>query len=162
MSLLEGTIKELKGEKTEEIKIEINLKVDIRIPEDYLPQINLRLDLYKRVSSIDALEETEKIRAEMMDRYGPLPLSVENLLRYGVVKYLAQQIRAQTIDRIGQKIVIKFFPSTDANLSRMTQILDCYNGSITPQGILSLKLKAEGEAKIMDETILILKELSSI
>jgi transcription-repair coupling factor (superfamily II helicase) len=162
MSLLERSIKELKGEKTEEIKSEINLKVDIRIPEDYLPQINLRLDLYKRVSSIEAMEETEEIRAEMMDRYGHLPLSVENLLRYGIVKYLAQQIRAQTIDRIGHKIVIKFFPSSDANLARMTQMLDLYDGSITPQGVMSLKLKVEGEAEIMNETILILKELSSI
>jgi len=162
MSLLEKTIKELKGEKTEEVKSEINLKIDIRIPEDYLPQINLRLNLYKRVSSIETLEETEKIRAEMMDRYGRLPPSVENLLRYGVVKYLAQQIMVQTIDRIGRKIVIKFFPSSDADLARMTQMLDLYDGSITPQGVMSLTLRIEGEAEIMDETIFILKELSSI
>ncbi|MFC2165350.1 transcription-repair coupling factor [Acidobacteriota bacterium] len=162
MSLLEKTIKELKGEETEEVKSEINLKVDIRIPEDYLPQINLRLNLYKRVSSIDALEDIEKIREEMIDRYGPLPLSVETLLQYGVVKYLAQQIKVHTIDRIGRKIIIKFFPSSDADLVRMTQMLDLYDGSITPQGVMSLKLKVEGEAEIMNETILILKELSSL
>lgn len=162
MNLLERTIKELKGEKIEEFKSEINLKVDIRIPEEYLPQINLRLSLYKRISSVESLEEIDKIRAEMMDRYGPLPPSTENLLRYGVVKYLAQQIRAQAIDRIGHKIVIKIFPSSDANLARMTQMLDLYGGSITPQGVMSLKLKVEGEAEIMNETIMILKELSSI
>jgi transcription-repair coupling factor (superfamily II helicase) len=98
----------------------------------------------------------------MTDRYGPLPPSVENLLRYGLVKYLAQEIRVQGIDRIGRKIVIKFFPSSDADLNRMTQILNRYDGSITPQGVMSLSLKAEGEVEIMDETILILKELSSI
>ncbi len=162
MNLLEKSIKELKGEKTDEVKSEINLKVDIRIPEDYLPQINLRLNLYKRVSSVEDLEEIETIRAEMMDRYGPLPRSIENLLHYGVVKYLAQQIGVQTIDRIGRKIVIKFIPSSDANLTRMTQMLDLHDGSITPQGVMSLALKVEGEAEIMNETILILKELSSI
>jgi len=162
MSLLERTIKELKGEKTEEVKSHINLKVNIRISEDYLPQINLRLNLYKRVSSIEELAEIEKIKEEMIDRYGPLPPSVRNLLRYGVVKYLAQRINVQAIDRIGRKIIIKFFPSSDADLTSMTRILDRYEGSITPQGVMSLTLRAESEAGIMDETILILKELSSI
>jgi transcription-repair coupling factor (superfamily II helicase) len=114
------------------------------------------------VSSVEDLEEIETIRAEMMDRYGPLPRSIENLLHYGVVKYLAQLIGVQTIDRIGRKIVIKFIPSSDANLTRMTQMLDLFDGSITPQGVMSLALKVEGEAEIMNETILILKELSSI
>jgi len=162
MNLLEKTIKELKGEKTEEIKSEINLKINIRIPEEYLPQINLRLNLYKRVSSIESIETIEKIREEMIDRYGPLPSGVENLLCYGVVKYLAQKIGVQAIDRIGRKLVIKFFPSSNANLTRMTQIIDRYDGSITPQGIMSLKMEVESETDIMDETILILKKLSSI
>ena len=162
MSLLEKTIKELKGEKTEEVKSEINLKVNIRIPEDYLPQINLRLNLYKRVSSIESLDEIDRIRMETTDRYGPLPASVDNLLRYGVVKYLAQEMRVQAIDRIGRKIVFKFFPSSEANLARMTEVLDHNEGSITPQGVMSLILRIESEAGILDETILILKELSSI
>ncbi|MGB7296903.1 MAG: transcription-repair coupling factor, partial [Candidatus Aminicenantales bacterium] len=98
MELLDQTIKELKGEKPEEIKSEINLRVDIRIPEDYLPQINLRLNLYKRVSSAETLGELDKIREEIRDRFGPPPGSVENLLRYGAIKYLAQKIKIRTID----------------------------------------------------------------
>jgi transcription-repair coupling factor (superfamily II helicase) len=162
MNLLEKTIKELKGVQSEEVTSEINLKVNIRIPEDYLPQINLRLNLYKRVSSIEAMGEIEKIREEMIDRYGPLPPSVNNLLRYGVVKHLAQEIKVQSIDRLGRKLVLKFLPSSNADLTKMTQILTRHDGSITPQGVMSLKLRVEGEAEIMDETILILKELSSI
>ena len=50
----------------------------------------------------------------------------------------------------------------DANLARVAQLLDLYDGSITPQGVMSLTLRVEDESEIMDETILILKELSSI
>jgi len=158
--LLEQTIKELEGEAEEEVKSEINLKVDIRIPEDYLPQINLRLNLYKRVSSVEDLSEIEKIKEEIEDRYGPLPSSVKNLLRYGIIKYLAQRIKINAIDRVGKKIIFKFFPSSSTDLARLTKLIERYSGVITPQGVMSLSLLAQEETEMMDETISILKELS--
>lgn len=159
MHLLEQTIKELKGEKVEEAKSEINLRVDIRIPEDYLPQINLRLNLYKRISSIEGLEEIEKIKEEMEDRFGPLPSTVRHLLHYGLVKYLAQKIKINSIDRIGKKVIFKFHPRSSADLKKLTSLIDIYSGSITPQGVLSLSLPGKGE-EIMKETISVLKQLS--
>jgi len=160
MYLLEQTIKELKGEKEEEIKSEINLKIDIRIPEDYLPQINLRLNIYKRISSVESLDTVEKIREEMEDRFGPIPPSARNLLRYGVVKYLAQKLKIKAVDRVGKRIIFKFFPTTSAKLEQMTKLMKEYSGSVTPQGVMSLTLLEGGEAKIMDETLFVLKELS--
>jgi len=159
MFLLEQTIREHKGEKVEKIKSNINLKVDIKIPEDYLPQINLRLNFYKRISSADSIEEIEKIKEEIEDRLGPLPFSVKNLLRYGVIKFLAQKLKIKAIDRLGSRIIFKFFPTTSAELGKMTRLIEKYSGSLTPQGVLSLSLPVVGEAKIMDETIFILKEL---
>ena len=160
MHLLEKTIKELKGEAREEVKSEINLKVDIRIPEDYLPQINLRLNLYKQISSLEDLSEIDKIKEEIEDRYGPLPSSVEKLLRYGIIKHLAQKIKINAIDRVGKRIIFKFFPSSSADLARLTKLIEKYSGTITPQGVLSLSVPARKETEIMDETISILKELS--
>jgi len=160
MHLLETTIKELKGEAREEVKSEINLKVDIRIPEDYLPQINLRLNLYKRISSVEDLSEIEKIKEEIKDRYGLLPSSVENLLRYGIIKHLAQKVKINAIDRIGEKIIFKIFPTSSADITRLTKLMERYSGTITPQGVMSLSVPARKETEIMDETISILKELS--
>jgi transcription-repair coupling factor (superfamily II helicase) len=162
MNLLEKTIGELKGEEQEEVKSEINMKVEMRIPESYLPQINLRLNLYKRISSVESSEELDRIREEIQDRYGPLPLSVVNLLRYGRIKFLAQRIKIQAIDRIGRRIILKFLPSSTADIERMTRLFEKYSGSITPQGILSVELHSDGEAKVLDETISILKELSQV
>lgn len=158
MYLLEQTVKQLKGEEVEERKSEINLKVDIRIPEDYLPQINLRLNLYKRISSVESADEIERIREEIRDRFGPLPPSVENLLRYGLVKFLALKNGFRTIDRIGRKLVIKLSPFS--KLEPLHQVLEKHSGSVTPQGVLSFSLSGESEEEIMDETISILKELS--
>ncbi len=160
MYLMEQTIKELKGEGGKEIKSKINLKADIRVPESYLPQINLRLNLYKKVSSVEDLKEIERIREEIKDRYGPLPPPVRNLLRYGMIKHLAQTLKINSIDRIGRRILFKFFPSFLIDLTRLAEFFKKYSASITPQGVMSLPLSAQEESKIMDETIAILKELS--
>jgi len=159
MDLLDQAIKELRGEKTEEVKTEINLRADIRIPEDYLPQINLRLNLYKRVSSIQTLEEIGQIREEIQDRFGPLLLSVDNLLRYGVIKYLAQKKRVKSIDRIGRRLILKFYPSFSIEPDRLTRLIKKLNGSLTPQGVLTLRLFEESDEGMMDETVFVLKEL---
>ena len=159
MELLDQTIKELKGEKEEEVKSEINLRVDIRIPEEYLPQINLRLNLYKRVSSVESLAEIDKIREEVRDRFGPLPASVESLLRYGAVKNLAQKIKIKAIDRIGSRLILKFHPATLADLSGLTRVLKKHRGSLTPQGVLTLPLTRETGPAVLDETVSVLNEL---
>lgn len=160
--LLEKAVKELKGEKSESVKSEINLKLDYRIPEDYLPQLNLRLNLYKRISSVESLEEIEKIEWEIKDRYGPLPHGVRNLLRYGNIKHLAQRLEIESIDRLGRKIIFKFFPTSTADLNKMTRFLEHYSGSLTPQGVMSFLVRSDKEEKILDETIIALKELSSL
>jgi transcription-repair coupling factor (superfamily II helicase) len=162
MKLLEKTISELRGEEREDIKSEVNMKLDMRIPEDYLPQINLRLNLYKRISSVESLEELGRVEEEIKDRYGPLPPSVSNLLRYGAIKFLAQRIKIEGIDRIGRKIIFKFLASSTADIARMTGLFEKYSGSITPQGTMSIELTSDGETQVLDETISILKELSQV
>ena len=159
MHLLDQAIMEMKGRRVEEVKCEINLKVDIRIPEDYVPQVNLRLSLYKRISSLDSLEEAGVIEGEVRDRFGPLPAGVVKLLRYGAVKHLAHKLQVRSLDRVGSKLVAKLHPSTTADLTRLAGLLRKRSGSITPQGVLSLPLKAGGEEAVLEETLAVLKEL---
>jgi transcription-repair coupling factor (superfamily II helicase) len=159
MHLLDQAIRGLKGEPVEEIKTEINLKVDIRVPEEYLPQVNLRLNLYKRVSSVEDLPEIDRIRTEIRDRFGEAPASVENLFAYGAIKFLAGKLKIETLDRTGNRIVIKFYPSTGVELSRLPSLLKARSGSLSPEGVMSVAVGPSEEKPFLDETIRILKEL---
>jgi len=160
MELLDQAVQELKGEKVEETKTEINLRTDIRIPEDYLPQINLRLNLYKRVSAAESLEELARIRVEVRDRFGPLPPGVERLLDYGAVRTFARGLQVRAIDRVGNRLVMKFQPSSLADPGRISSVLKRYSGSLTPQGIMTLSLRRTSDREVMNETLAALKELS--
>src|SRR5207344_761 len=84
MKLLEQTVRELKGEDLEDdVRATVNLRVDLRIDEAYVPEQNQRLMLYRKVAAARREEEVDRILEETVDRYGPLPDSVLNLSDYG-------------------------------------------------------------------------------
>ncbi len=160
MHMLDQTVRRLKGEKVRAGESRMDLKVDIRIPEKYIPQVSLRMDLYKRVSSIEDVSELNRIREEVKDRYGPFPNSVENLFHYGEIKYLAQRLGLEAIDRMKDKIIFKFYLDSPADVSQLAKCVKKYSGSITPDGIMTLRLSSEKETALLNETIFILKGLT--
>ncbi len=159
MQLLDKAIRELKGEKVEEVKCEINLRVDIRIPEDYIPQMNLRLNFYKRISSLEKLAEMELLRQEMEDRFGPLPTSVSNLITYGGVKFIAEKLKIKSLDRMGNRLYISWPLPADSVWPKLLSVLKKRKGTIHPQGIVEIPLSPTTAEGITAETLAVLKEL---
>jgi transcription-repair coupling factor (superfamily II helicase) len=104
------------------------------------------LNLYKRVSSIESLAELDRIREEVRDRYGPLPGSVESLLRYGAVKHLAQKVKIKAIDSMGNRLIIKFHPASLADLSGLTRVLKKLPRLADSPGSLDPALWSRGRA----------------
>ena len=77
MKLLEDTIRELKGEDLEdERRAAVNLRLDLRIDDDYIPDMNQRLSAYRRMASVRSLDEVDALLDELRDRYGAPPPSV--------------------------------------------------------------------------------------
>ncbi|MBI4486499.1 MAG: transcription-repair coupling factor, partial [Acidobacteria bacterium] len=74
MKLLEQTVRELKGEELEDdLRATVNLRVDLRVDAAYVPDMNQRLMLYRKVAAARREQEIDQILEESMDRYGPLP-----------------------------------------------------------------------------------------
>src|SRR6202045_4120388 len=79
MELLERAVAALKSGKQPDLERpldagpEVELHVPVLIPEDYVPDVHLRLVLYKRIASTPSREELDELKAEMIDRFGPLP-----------------------------------------------------------------------------------------
>jgi transcription-repair coupling factor (superfamily II helicase) len=86
----------------------INLGIAVLIPDDYVSDIELRLGLYKRISTMQSEADLESIAAEMIDRFGPLPQEVSNLLDIMKIK---QQCLLAGIDKIdaGPKGIVLSF-----------------------------------------------------
>lgn len=77
---------------------EVNLHIAALIPQDYLPDINSRLILYKRIAAAGSEDELRNLRIEMIDRFGLLPVQVSNLFAVSSVRLQAQALGIRTID----------------------------------------------------------------
>jgi transcription-repair coupling factor (superfamily II helicase) len=109
MKLLEGTIRELKGEDLEDdVRATVNLRIDFRIDPEYVPDMNQRLMVYRRIAAARTEEEIARIMEELRDRYGPPPLPVLNLADYGRIRVLADGLRVESLEREGSVVVIRF------------------------------------------------------
>ena len=118
MKLLEETIREVKGEELEDERhAAVNLRLDLRIEEAYIPDMNQRLGTYRRLASARSLEEINAYLEELRDRYGAPPISVKNLAEYARIRLLADRIGLESIDREGSVAVLKF--RSDAKLDPM-------------------------------------------
>jgi transcription-repair coupling factor (superfamily II helicase) len=109
MKLLEETIRELKGEDLEDdVRSTVNLRIDFRIAERFVPDMNQRLMIYRRIAAARGEDELTKIMEEIRDRYGPPPVPVLNLADYGRIRILADQLGIESIEREGAIIAIRF------------------------------------------------------
>ena len=109
MKLLEETIRELKGEDLEDdVRATVNLKVDFRLDDQYVPDMNQRLMIYRRMAGARSEDEIAKLVDEVRDRYGPPPTAVLNLADFARIRVLADNLGIETVDRDGPLVVFKF------------------------------------------------------
>jgi transcription-repair coupling factor (superfamily II helicase) len=105
--LLKETIAELKGEKVERPPdVEMNIKVDTYIPEEYIADAGERVLFYRRLSETVSLNEVKAIEEEMIDRFGRPPQQVLNLLDSTYIRHLAAQAGITEISTQGHEVVL--------------------------------------------------------
>jgi transcription-repair coupling factor (superfamily II helicase) len=109
MKLLEDAVRELKGEDlVDDRRATVNLKIDLRVDEQYIPDMNQRLSAYRRMASARSLEEVDRLLEELQDRYGPTSASVLNLAQHARIRVIADLIGLESAEREGGAVVLKF------------------------------------------------------
>ena len=111
-SMLEEAVASLRGGGEEESdgdwSPQINAGGAVLIPDHYVPDLDVRLQLYRRLSSLDTKTEREAFAAELIDRFGPLPQEVETLMRVVAVKSLCKHAGVEKVDAGPKGAVIHF------------------------------------------------------
>jgi transcription-repair coupling factor (superfamily II helicase) len=87
---------------------QINTGAAVLIPEDYVPDLNVRLALYRRLSEAEKAQDREALAAELIDRFGPLPPEADQLLRVVAIKGLCREANVSKID-VGPKGAVVSF-----------------------------------------------------
>ncbi len=99
--LLDEAVRELSGEdvRTGSGRTSLNLRIELRLPEDFIRDTNQRMSIYKRASSASDRETIERLQEETRDRFGPLPEKVLQFFEYSRLQVLAAELGLAGIDR---------------------------------------------------------------
>ncbi|MBP9108771.1 MAG: transcription-repair coupling factor [Pyrinomonadaceae bacterium] len=162
--MLERTIGELRGDEiADEVSVSINLGVDVAIPKDYIAEASQRLRTYKRISSAETEETLMQIHAEIEDRFGRIPRSVENLFAYGRLRKLAESMAIISVDRAGDGVAIKLGENARVSPENLMAFLGAVEGtSFSPTGILRVKVLTADPIKTASEALKAIREESKL
>lgn len=159
--LLEETVRELSGEEFQTARATLNLKIDLKIPESFIPDTNQRMSVYKRVSAVSDEAAVEELAGEIRDRYGAVPASVESLFEYARLRLLAERLGVLAVEREGELLAIRFDAASSVEPTRLVKLAEGLPGAkMTPGGVLKLPSTATSSGDIVARVREVLQELS--
>ena len=122
--LLDEAVRTLKGEEMpERVEPEIKLKIPAFIPEQYVKDPNQRLLIYKKLTQPADEAEIDDIRAELVDRFGPLPMAAIYLLDVMRIRVLLKRLLVKEIELAGNDLVLSFHERTPVSPDSITALL---------------------------------------
>jgi transcription-repair coupling factor (superfamily II helicase) len=160
--MLERAVREMKGEAApDEAETQLNLGLNIRIPADYVPEENQRLQMYKRVARVETESQLNDVTAELQDRYGPPPPAVRNLLDYASLKLLCMKVGINAIERKRDSVTMKFQQNAVVDPEQLARFVSDQRGAqFTPEGVLKFILKATAPEEVLRALRAVLEQLS--
>lgn len=135
-SMLEDAVAELSSQdgstehSSHQFSPSINLDLSVLIPQNYVADLDLRLSLYRRLGELDDHEMVDQFGAELIDRFGPLPVEVDHLLRVIKLKNSCRQAKIDRIDAGPKGVLLGFFNDQFENPTGLLSFIHQSRGSI--------------------------------
>ncbi|MBW7056303.1 transcription-repair coupling factor [Paracoccus bogoriensis] len=145
--MLEETIAKLKsgeieGTPEDEWAPQLNLGVPVTIPESYIPDLDVRLGLYRRLAELTTKVELEGFAAELIDRFGPLPREVNTLLLVIRIKAMAKRANISKLDVGPKGVTVQFHMDKFPN----------------PAGLVEYLSDERGNARVIDNKVVLKRD----
>ena len=130
--LLNQAVQALQGKRTEEDEFEtvVDCDIDAYIPSSYIRNEYQKLDIYKRISGIENEEEHMDMQDELMDRFGEIPKSVENLLLVASLKALAHRVYITEVKVNRQEVRMSMYANAKLNTAGIPEMIQKYGGNL--------------------------------
>ena len=127
-----GRLKLADGDAAEDIEEEwtpqLKLGATIMIPESYVPDLEVRLGLYRRLATLTTQRDMEQMSVELIDRFGSLPAEVEALIEVLKIKSLCKRANVSNLDAGAGGLTIKFYNNTVSNTSGIMKFAESQMG----------------------------------
>jgi transcription-repair coupling factor (superfamily II helicase) len=132
-SMLEEAIMEAKAggireARTSDLSPQITTDAPVMIQDTYVPDLDLRMGLYRRVNELEEVQDIEAFAAELIDRFGPLPQATENLLILIQIKLNARKAHVAKIDLGPRGALVSFWNDNFPDVPGLLAYVDRLNG----------------------------------
>ena len=130
--MLDSAVKKEKGEETiTDFSTVIDLSQDAYIPDSFVKNENLKLDLYKRIAGIETGDEAEDMEEELADRFGKLPESVRNLIDIALIRHQAHDVYIENLSSREDSLTFTLYKNAKINPEGLHPLLKEFKGSLT-------------------------------
>lgn len=154
--LLNQAVQALQGRRTEDEDFEtvVECDIDAYIPTSYIRNEYQKLDIYKRISGIENDEEYMDMQDELMDRFGDIPKSVENLLAVAALKAMAHRAYVTEVKINRQEVRLTMYANAKLNTAKIPDYVGGYKGMMKFQAkepayfLLRIKKRSTKTVKI--------------
>ncbi|WP_026653252.1 transcription-repair coupling factor [Butyrivibrio proteoclasticus] len=175
--MLGEAVRHKKGEETDEdytledINTSIDLDVSAFIPNEYILNEEQKLEIYKRIASIESQSESDDMRDELIDRFGEVPETAANLLRISVLRSRAHSLYIHEIKGGDGELEIKINPNAKIDSGKIPGFIASYKGNMAfhPAGVPCFVYKYEkdknpekAERKLLEDAERIIEEFAKL
>ncbi|MDH2997351.1 transcription-repair coupling factor [Pasteurellaceae bacterium LFhippo2] len=129
MDLLESAVKALQDgreptlDEITQQQVEIELRVPALLPDDYLPDVNMRLSFYKRIASAENNDALKDLKVELIDRFGLLPEATKNLFQITQLRHIAKDLGLKKVDAGINGGYLEFKPTAQPDPMKFLQLI---------------------------------------
>ena len=162
LKLMEEAMAEIKGEPIQEkLEPDIQISINAYLPETYIPDIDQRLLVYRRLAKITGLAELSDYKKEMIDRFGKLPDEAAILLLKIMLKVLCVTAGVKRLDLNGAQLHLRFSEAHQKNPFGIVDMITSGNGQFefSPDHVFKAHLSRHSPGGLLSETKNILKEI---
>jgi transcription-repair coupling factor (superfamily II helicase) len=130
--LLAEAVRELRGDAQGAAAVDpvVTVGVEAYLPDTYVPEVNQRLALYKRLTGVTTDAEIDDVRAELEDRFGPLPPAAEHLVEVVGLRVAARTLGIEKVEVGSGKALVKFAATTPVSPDRLVRLIQASRGRI--------------------------------
>ena len=149
--MMKDAVGKLKGDKTEEkVDTTVDLNINAYIDSKYIKEESLRIEMYKKLASIESREDVSDIQEEFIDRFGDIPASVCNLIEIVYIKSIAQSLKIQSIEQKGDGLVITLPDGMGSDIGFVSNLMKenkdvLYSATVPPAFTIKVTDKKENE-----------------
>ena len=130
--MLNEAVKNLKGEKSiVDFTTTVELEADAFIPPSYIVNEQQKLDIYKRIAGVETHAESEDMKEELLDRFGEVPKSVDNLLRIALLRVLAHELYITEVKGRNGELKLTMRPDAGIRVENIPEILGKHKNKLT-------------------------------